>query len=436
MLQYKQLLLVVFVASFAACTADPRPSILFISIDTLRADRLGAYGYSVPTSPALDALAARSIVFEKAFVQEPRTLTSHISMMTSLYPDVHGVDDDRPLEESVTTLAEVLKDHGYATQAFTGAAWVRPEFGLGQGFDGYEHDRRMEPMLEQIFQWLEQHHESPFFLFLHGYEVHSRGAAPLYRAPPPFHGRFSKEIQAPLRECAGAVACYKQRFDDGLLEAADRSLISATYDEGVAYADELVGRVLRLVDELEIDERLIIVFTSDHGEGLLDHQGWSHGALYDEVIRVPLFLKLPGDRYPGRRIPWLTESVDLAPTLLGLVGLPIPGSFQGFDLSSRLGEAVGPRRMVDSWRAKGPPSSMARTVRTDRWKLIRYLDHTELFDLSVDPLEKTDLAPARPGKVAELQKLMRGPVPQARAISTEFLDAETERELRALGYLP
>jgi arylsulfatase A-like enzyme len=424
--------------ALSACREAPPPSILFVSIDTLRADRLGIYGHHRPTSPYLDALAARSIVFDAAFVQEPRTLTSHMSMMTSLYPDAHGVSDEVPLAAGVPTLAQVLRQRGYATQAFTGGGWMGPRWGLDRGFDGYDHSGiDLEPKLLKIRAWLHAQRDRPFFLFLHSYDVHGKGMGPLYLAPPPFRGRFTGELRAPVSTCRDSK-CYARRFNDGFFTEADRRFVSAAYDESIAYVDARIGELLRYAEELGLLDRLIVLVTSDHGEGLLDHEHWSHGELYDEVLRVPLILRLPGDRHAGRRIPWLVESLDLAPTLLGLVGIDPPAAFQGFDLSSRLADRVGPRDAIHAVRARGAEAFLARTVRTRDWKLIRRHGRTELYDLATDPHEQRNRAAAESERVESLSSRLRGPVPETgggSATTGAGLEPETAEQLRALGYL-
>ena len=211
--------------SMPGAPAASGPSIILISIDTLRADMLGTYGYDeFPTSPVMDAFAAANILFENAFVMEPRTLTSHMSLLTGLYPQHHGVQDETPLPEGIETLPMLLKELGYTTQAFVDDGWLEARWGFDRGFDGYMDDgkRGLKKNVQSAIEWLELHDNSPFFLFLHTYDVHSSGPFPRYVArrrsslnfpvKSPYGSPRSVKLLIPPTCLAGEARCEAPRL--------------------------------------------------------------------------------------------------------------------------------------------------------------------------------------------------------------------------------
>ncbi len=297
----------------ASCTKAPetKPNVLLITLDTTRADRLGCYGYERAETPNLDRLAEAGVVFETAVCQAPLTLPSHASILTGTYPPFHGVHDNGGfyLREQAVTLAELLRDHEYSTSAFIGAFVLDARWGLAQGFEVYDDafgfatqravdldsvQRRGEDVVDAFINWLEGRPDEPFLSWLHFYDPH----AP-YDPPEP----------------------YRTRFVDSL------------YDGEIAYMDSQVGRVLdRLKAESLLDQTLIIV-VGDHGESLGEHEESGHGFfIYDATVLIPLIVRFPSSRYGGKRIARTVETVDIVPTLLETVNIPVPGGIQGRSL--------------------------------------------------------------------------------------------------------
>src|SRR6266403_5131758 len=294
------------------------PDVYLITIDTLRADHVGCYGYKQVETPALDALAADGVRFTQAFTHSPITNTSHITILTGLLPSVHGVTDfGVPLSPQHATAAELLKKHGYQTAAFIGAVILDSNTlapGLARGFDFYDNfpktdskdaegrnkarwgrvERRGMEVVEHAEDWFEKHRTGPHFVWVHLYDPHDP-----YEPPPPF-----SEI-------------YKDRL----------------YDGEIAYADSALGQFLAYLKKQEWYEGAMIVVVGDHGEGLGEHREDTHGIfLYDSTTHVPLIVKLPSERQAGRTVEAQVRTTDIMPTVLSLLGISAPPSLDGDSL--------------------------------------------------------------------------------------------------------
>jgi arylsulfatase A-like enzyme/Flp pilus assembly protein TadD len=385
-------------------------SVLLVTVDTLRADRLGVYGGSVAT-PRLDALAREGAVFSSAFAQVPLTLPSHSSILTGTYPTYHGVRDNGRfrLPDRMDTLAELLKAAGYSTAAFVGAFPLDARFGLGQGFDLYDDDfgeshgrlafaeRRAEDVVAAARRWLTIARSEPTFTWVHLFDPH----AP-YEAPAPFGNAYP----------------------DG-------------YDGEVAYVDHALGALFE-----SVGEDTLVVVTADHGEGLGEHGESTHSLfVYDSTLRVPLILRGPGVA-PGAVVKDVALSIDIVPTVLELVGKAgscvhcqgrsLVPALEGRSLPTvaTYAETYFPRLNL-GW-------SELRSSRRGKWKLIA-APEPELYDLDADPGELRNIASAHPGEVrgleAELAKLEAATAgPDASAASPDVLDSGTLAMLRSLGY--
>ena len=320
----------------------PDCNVILISIDTLRADHLGCYGYHRDTSPSIDRLASEGILFENAFSNSHWTLPSHMSMMTSQYPSVHDVNlhyrYDQRLDESKTTLAEVLKSNGYATAAFTGGGQVAPEFGFGQGFDEYNTIDTLygnTELLDGIFDWLDKNHDRRFFMFVHTYSAHSP-----YIPPEPFRGMFDDNYSGNIIDSPEKMnkACIGDCNIHGLFASSintsdpqDVYHAIALYDEGIRYTDYCIGELLERLDSLDLSRETAIIFTSDHGEDLTEHGIIAeHHDVYDEQTHVPLIIRLPGG--DSKRAESLVQSIDITPTILDILDIPPTPGMQGEDL--------------------------------------------------------------------------------------------------------
>ena len=443
-----QLLMAACLCWIQSC-GDPPPepprSILLISLDTLRADMLNAYGYEeFPTSPFLDSFAQEAILFENSIIQEPRTLTSHMSLMTGLYPQHHRVQDETVLPTDVPTLAQYLKANGYRTQAYVDGGYLSKHWGFDRGFDDYQDDvGGVTNMIIRGMDWLRENKDEPHFLFLHTYAIHSKGHYPYYRSPPPFHRMFSKGIESDLRantQQQFAARWAQKTSGSGELSEADKDYIRATYAEGIRFVDECLAQLFRFLEEEGIYEDALVVVWSDHGEGLLDHELWSHGELFDHTIRAPLIMKIPGRADAGKRVRSVVSSIDITPTVLDLIGEDAVAPMDGESLLPLL-EQEQEERLAYSIRAK---DTMRRySVRSLSHHF--YWDENEnkgyLYDLTADPRETNNLYPDE-ATAGELQgKLFEWieAYERTRAAESEQsakpLDAEITDNLRALGYV-
>ncbi len=320
--------------------AGPR-TVVLISIDTLRADRLGTYGGEEGVSPAIDALARDGVVFEQALATSPWTLPSHMSMLTGLDPVAHGVHDRTyHLSTAAYTLAEALQDDGFATGAFTDGGFVAGNFGFAQGFDVYD-DARVEGtksdngfarLLPGALDWLDERLDSDVFLFLHTFDVHA-----------PFHD-VDADVAVPFRARATPAgpddpflqrARYvTQQRDLGISDYATLSGLLNDYDAGVHVADRGVADVVALLKARGRYEDALIIVTSDHGEAMFEHQlHVGHGiTLYDSELHIPLVVKLPRSQAAGQRDATPVDLTDIAPTILDHTATLRPSDMTGGSL--------------------------------------------------------------------------------------------------------
>lgn len=446
-------LLLAFGASFlAGCgrdeppAADARPNVVLISIDTLRADHLGAYGYERPTSPNLDRLAAEGVLFENAVAPSPWTLPSHASMLTGLVPARHGVlDADRVLPGSIPTLAETLREAGVRTAAFVNVTYLGPRNGLSRGFEDFRHfdEMRMElsgpPAIAAIRTWLDAHGERPFFLFFHSFDVHSD-----YRPGPEQRELFVRPYAGPMDGTTAQI----RRIREGEYTPTPEDIahLRDLYDGAIRLFDERLGELFAELDRRGLTERTWIVVTSDHGEEFFEHGGVLHGrTLYEEVIRVPLIVRGPGAE-AGRRVEALAQLVDVPNTILALFGAPPLDPTDGIDLGPFLRAGAPPpdgaadrAALLEAapWKLWRGAQTHLVGARTQRLKAIHDLGGgaTQLFDLARDPAERSDVAAAQPEALLPLRALIDRYAALARGeAGAVALTPEQVEQLRALGY--
>ena len=386
---------------------------MLISIDTLRGDRLPTYGYAGVETPHLAALAADSIVFDNALAHVPLTLPSHVTLFTGLLPFQNGVRDNQgyTLEKTRTTLATFLAGRGYATGAAVSAFALNHFSGVSEGFEFYEdgiESRRAGQALGQLQRsgwqterlledWIEKRPSGkPFLAFFHIYEPHSP-----YDPPEPFRSRY----------------------------------LANPYDGEVAASDAIIGKFLEFLKARGLYDGSVIVLLSDHGEGLGDHGEEEHGIfVYREAIRVPLFVKLPGRTFAGRRVGRAVGLVDVFPTLVALLGEKPPLSFPGISLVTPAPDGLPERRVYSETlypRFHLGWSDLA-SLTDDRYQYI-HSPRSELYDWRADPGEKADLAGQLPPAFRSMRvalEAMNRPLQSPGAA-----DPETVRKLAALGYL-
>jgi arylsulfatase A-like enzyme len=437
-----------------ASRAAGRPPVILVSIDTLRADRLGAYGSDRGLTPRLDALAREGAVFEEATATAPWTLPSHVSLFTSMLPFDHHVRWTRTHIDPVRSmLAERFRDAGYRTAAFTGAGYVDSVFGFDQGFEIYENHREVDEggparIVDHALGWARAHANEPFFMFVHTYEVHSPFTNTT-RAPHEDAGR----LHAPFTN-REVEEVHQQRL---VLTPAERRYVTGLYDSDVASADSVIGALLETLRRDGILDRAIVVILSDHGEDLWDHDArWSPGhghTLYQELVRVPLIVRAPGLVPAGARFRTPVSLLDVAPTLLEMTGLPPEPDHRGRSLDAALRSGREPEvRPVWSESVEFGPDRFA--VREGDRKLIRTprpgIMHSdarfvaaplEVFDLAADPNERRDLSGSlTPPEVRLVVDVEHRAERALHASSAELTGAEDlpenlHEQLRSLGYV-
>lgn len=394
-----------------------RPNLLFITIDTCRADRIGCLGNPSIRTPNIDALAARGALFTQAVCQVPTTLPSHASIFTGLNPTSHGVRDNGRfhLQESAVTLAEILRDAGYRTGAFVGAFPVAAQFGLAQGFEVYSDElprlafrgraaiseRRGDEVTEGAIEWLSKQGDAPFFAWVHFFDPH-------WPYEPP-----------------GVYAALY----------ADRA-----YEGEIAFVDGEIGRLVGMLEDAGLADETLVVVMSDHGEGLGEHLEFSHSVLiYDGTIRIPLVIA-PAGAAPKTGLLFSSQarSIDVMPTVLDLAGLSIPSGLDGTTLrrteetATDLTSCLSYTETYTPWY--GFQWSPLRGLRADGWKFIE-APQSELYDLAADPNEKSNLLAARPAKRKAWQRALDDLGVERASSAERDMDAETVEKLRALGYV-
>jgi arylsulfatase A-like enzyme len=424
----------------AACSdAGSARNAIVVSLDTLRADHLGVYGHSRPTSPQIDRLAAESVVFERAQATSSWTLPSHASLLTGLYPSRHGARTaSRQIVGDVPTLASILSGRGFATAAVVNGVLLEPRYGLARGFDSYsvvpEDQSRAgaaHEVTRRALDWLRMQGDRRFFLFVHYFDLHSDYAS-LERYerlfdPPPGRTDGTTDQLMTLLGARGAFVTPDE------LERLER-----LYDAGIRQLDDEVGRLLRALRRGGWLEQSVFVLTSDHGEEFQEHGRFLHGIThFDEVLRVPLIVRLPqGPR--GLRVAAPVSGIDVMPTLLGLLGVPVPEGLDGVDLRAQLrGEAAPADRPLLAETGPGSNRDALRSLRDARFKLVldRRDGRRSLYDLAADPGEQRDVSAEHPEVVARMVEVLARHAERERIAPVAPEPSREVRErLRALGY--
>ncbi|REK18630.1 MAG: DUF229 domain-containing protein [Planctomycetota bacterium] len=382
-----------------AWPSEPPPNLLIVSIDTLRADHLGCYGYDRPTSPTLDALAERGVVFEAASTPSPWTKPAHASLFTGKYPSRHGaIDSFRPLSDDTVHLASLLTEQGFDTAAVVNVAWLTIH-GLSRGFQHVDFVPSFESpepseVTEKSIAWFDQRdREKPFFALVHYFDVHSS-----YQSLPQYEQMFVDEYVGPANGTTAQLLDFT--IHGARLIDRDIAHISNLYDAGIRQLDDQLAKLFAYLEENGELENTVVVITSDHGEELFDHGSFMHGfTQYEEVARVPLVFFGPGVAVK-QRIGAPVSLVDVMPTCLKLMGIAGPEDMDGVPLDDlwRGAEPAEralfyeadnkiPREKSDTTYSLGS----RRAIRRGDLKLHYDIETGEkrLFDLAADPLERT-----------------------------------------------
>ncbi len=445
---------------FAACGPATVPdgplNVVLISVDTLRPDRLSLYGHDRPTSPSLVQLAAEGVVFERASSHSPRTAPSHMTLLTGLLPAAHGVvnydlDGNTALPPDIPTLATLLGDAGWSTAAVTGAGNVDAGMGFARGFQSYEQVDNGPDAVAAIFERaaarLDGFGTQPFFLFVHTYETHDPYAPPADArvgfVDPDYAGAIVSDwtqLQPPGASWLDAHTTFWSGVDPA--SRLDRNHLLDLYDASIRRVDDLLATLVEQLRRAGVWERTLLVFVSDHGEEFGEHGGFLHETVFEECLRVPLFLRLPATErlapLRGRRSDALVGLADVLPTLLDLQGLDVPAHLQGRRLP-----LDGSQREEAEIVAHAPRFGLL-SLRSGPWKLVIDvgLQRALLFDLANDPGETRDLSGSQPLVVARLLRTLAARQDQSARLAASFapnppatLDETAREHLRALGYL-
>ena len=397
----------------------PPYRILLISVDTLRADRLGCYGYAGAATPVLDGLARRGVRVERALAPTPITLPSHTTLLTGTYPALHGVRNNGTfrLGAEPATLPERFNEAGYRTAAFVGSAMLDSRYGLDRGFEHYDDSMPVSREAGRLVaelpasevsrragDWMRVHAEERWFVWAHYFDPHYD-----YDAPEPFASRF-----------------------------ADRP-----YDGEVAYVDTAIGDLLETLESIRQLENTLVVVTADHGESLGEHGERSHGIfVYESTMRVPLILTWPPALPRGRILEGIARLNDVAPTLLDLAQLPPLPRSQGESLLPAIRDNAPLRRqaLLESWLPRlNYGWSELVALQDDRWKLIR-APVSELYDLAADPREENNRAAALPLVAEEYRQRLEAALHRASdaglvSPAASPPNPQTKELLRSLGYV-
>ncbi len=441
--------------------AGPRPAgpnVILISIDTLRADHLGCYGYGRDTSPNIDSMAADGVLFESAIASSSWTLPSHASIFTGLHPSRHGAvepGNNTTIPRDLDTLTELLWRAGYDTGGFVGGLFVAANLGFDQGFDIYRHlaldalaRRSFRSDIKLAESWMDQRRDRRFFVFLHTYEVHMP-----YTPPAPYDTMFDPGYDGPYRTAFTTEDYHALHGTDGL-GPRDLAHLQALYDGSIRNIDDAIGGLLGYLNRSSLRENTCVVFTSDHGDEFLEHGNLFHhqAKLTEELVRVPMIVWCPSQLAGGRRVAEPVSHVDVLPTVLDLAGVGNPGGGDGLsfypalsgkplDADRRTLSEVDGTSLVDAQSHKG--EGQAAALRTSHYKLVTSTIAGQsalvLFDLVADPAERHDLAQSDPALAEKLHAELRSMLPERRrpdaTESAPAPDAATREQMRALGYL-
>ncbi|MGH0029114.1 MAG: sulfatase-like hydrolase/transferase [Myxococcota bacterium] len=426
--------------------APPDPTarnLVVVSLDTLRADRLGAYGYGRATSPRLDAFSREAFVFERATSAGNATAGAHHALFQSKVASRAVARGSR-----APTLAGILRQRGYRTAGYTDGGTMARELGFARGFEHFDDGNRgLATSLPKALPWLEQAAggDAPFYLFVHTFDVHLP-----YDPPPPFDTRFFPDYAGPvtgertLPLMRGVRRIFEQvrRADPVELDADGRRKVEALYDGEIAKTDMLLAGLLERLAAPDLADDTLVVVLSDHGEEFWEHGSVLHShTLYEELLHVPLMVRVPAWRDRARRIAARVSMLDVLPTLLELLAVPVPEGVRGRSLLPLMrGEWLPEVPIVSEGYPFGHD---LQSVVLGDWKLVRSLPtgELELYDLASDPGEQNDLADTRPEQRERLVAVLNGQLSARPAASPEEaqrfdgLPEETKQRLRELGYI-
>jgi len=396
-------------------------NVILISINVLRADNLGAYGYGRNTSPNIDRLASGGVLFRNAFAQTSYTNASVLSMFTSLYPLTHGViiAGEDTLSASTPTFTEILKQNDYTTASFAyleGDLNLDPQNGVGRNFDETYQDLRHPNDWSEVYTWVRENRQKNFFLFLHTYILHDP-----YITPSPFDKLYDSDYEGNI---IGEATDFLSKFTETqatdweldiirdflslrnffwqFVDTSDENDVKhliALYDaELTCCIDPFIGKLMDTLGKYGLDEKTIVIFTSDHGEAFGEHGSFLHNELHYEELHIPLIFAIPNAAQ--RTIDSQVQNIDIMPTMLDILGIPTPDGAQGKSLMPLI---RGETKSINEY-TYGYWINMS-SIRSEKWKLIRHATgELELYDVEHDPTEQANVIEEYPDIAEDMAK--------------------------------
>lgn len=374
-------------------------NVILISLDTLRQDHVGFYGYHRDTTPNLDKLAKQSIVFQNTFAQSPNTIVSHATMLTSLYPAAHKVNPKSALPDSVKTLAEYFQEAGFNTAGYTThEAWLNRKMGFAQGFNDFFAISTNAQQLNLIAKnFLKKNGSRNFFLFLHYYDIHSDYHKLPYDTESEFDHKFCKESAGKFSGCFQNVCAsqYLAKINrEGLTISPEfKEYAKALYDGGIAYTDHHINQLLIYLKKEGLFDNTLIIITSDHGEEFMEHGKMLHDQLFSETTKVPLIIKLPHSNV-HKRIHEFSGIIDIMPTILDIAGIPCRNGSGRSLLPLIRGRKIKDQTVYATLYGSENEDQTAYFLRNPKYGFHLYHNQTlqQLFDLVQDPSETEDIS--------------------------------------------
>ena len=438
-------------------------NVILISLDTLRPDHLGCYGYSRNTSPNIDSFVQESVLFQNSFATSPWTLPSHVSLITSNNCTNHQVYHvDQTMDPTLITLADILRNKGFFTGAITGGGYVSGLYGFSKGFDSYHvrggilEKNAAEVGCRYALDWIERHKDRNFFLFLHTYQIHTP-----YRSPSPYNTLFLAEDSRFKEIDLGQLRFNHENRYKSVPEDLKQNIIDL-YDARIRYTDEsLIEPLLDKLKKLELYDNTMIILTSDHGEEFFEHNSWEHSHnLYNETIKIPLIIKFFNSKHAGKRIKNSARIIDIMPTILHELDINVSHlKLDGKSLVDLLNDkkkGKSDRIVVSELASNVMKRHVPKKVAIIRGKQKFILNHDyesedldyffspppeldsmEVFDLGSDPDELINKARENPQLARDLLDFLNTYNKQTRKVAPEEakMIPELREQLRALGYI-
>jgi len=425
----------------------PGCNVILISIDTLRSDRLGCYGHTGDLTPQIDRFREDAVLFRRMIAHAPSTMPSHASIFTSLIPSHHGAFFSRPnpLPESCITMAELLKTEGYRTVSFNDGGQLAAELGFDQGFDTYvcmprevHNIHKFSKPVNAAFRWFHESGQQPFFLFLHTYHTHhpyTPNKRFLDERITSYKGPLPREINVQLLRDIN-----KEKIS---ITREDGAYILSLYEAEIEEMDHIFGRMVNRLKKNGIYDNSLIIFTSDHGEEMGEHGswGWHSHSLFEELLRVPLIIKFPDNKFAGTLVEEQARSLDILPTILDVIDSPPPEILEGKSLLPLIqGRSEEPRPAVAQIDRANKPTCL----RVDGWKFYPPRDNGShkyrgaLYRIDTDPWETRNKIYQEAKTLSELSRQLDELLsqrPDSQEQDTLELSTDLTDQLRQLGYL-